>query len=334
MDAKSVVLIIADISGYTEFMLSHEKSQAHSQMIVGELLGLLVEEIKPPLELVELEGDAVFMYAPKQDLEGSWPATKKVIGEQLLRLTEVFTQKVRELQAYSICLCEACANIERLTLKTIVHSGEVIFSKIGPFSRLSGVDVITVHRLLKNSVEEDQYILMTESGYADVQFPEPLDTRESEEVYDVGSIRTYVALPPTLEGSVEDFIPAEFAMSSTGVEILRHDIRHEYTKVANTPEEGFHFHTGARLAELLGYDGRWVADLPDDCVRSFAGTGNPFSLGYLPAGSNVVDVGSGAGFDSLIAGHMVGPEGKVVGVDMTPDMLLKARRSAEEAGMT
>ena len=206
MDAKSVVLIIADISGYTEFMLSHEKSQAHSQMIVGELLGLLVEEIKPPLELVELEGDAVFMYAPKQDLEGPWPATKKVIGEQLLRLTEVFTQKVRELQAYSICLCEACANIERLTLKTIVHSGEVIFSKIGPFSRLSGVDVITVHRLLKNSVEEDQYILMTESGYADVQFPEPLDTRESEEVYDVGSIRTYVALPPTLEGSVEDFI--------------------------------------------------------------------------------------------------------------------------------
>ncbi|MBT3269125.1 DUF2652 domain-containing protein [Candidatus Poribacteria bacterium] len=333
MDAKSVVLAIADISGYTEFMLSHEKSLAHSQMIVSEVLGVLVEEIRPPLELVELEGDAVFMYAPKDDTADTWPATRKAIGEQLLRIAEVFASKVRELQAYSICLCGACANIEGLRLKTVIHSGEVVFPQIGRFHRLSGVDVITAHRLLKNSVDEDEYILMTEAAYGDVEFPQPLETFEGEEVYGVGSMRTYVCLPPSSDATVDDFAPGEFALSGMGVEILRHDIRHEYTEVANTPDKGFHFHTGAPLAAMLGYPDDVVANTPASCMESFAGTGNPFSLGEIAAGSNVVDIGSGAGFDSLIAAGIVGPAGAVVGVEMTPGMLHKARQSAAEAGI-
>jgi ubiquinone/menaquinone biosynthesis C-methylase UbiE len=104
--------------------------------------------------------------------------------------------------------------------------------------------------------------------------------------------------------------------------------------VALEPERGFHFHTGRPLARLLGYPDEWLAGIPETSIESFAGTGNPFSLGKLKPGQRVVDVGSGAGIDSLIAAKMVGPTGQVIGVDMTPAMLNKARRAAAEAELT
>lgn len=113
---------------------------------------------------------------------------------------------------------------------------------------------------------------------------------------------------------------------------LRDAIREEYAAVAAEPRRGFHFHTGRPLAALLGYDDAWLQDLPEGSIESFAGTGNPFTLGALRPGEYVVDVGSGAGIDSLIAGQMVGPEGRVVGVDMTPAMLAKARAGAVAMG--
>ncbi len=115
---------------------------------------------------------------------------------------------------------------------------------------------------------------------------------------------------------------------------LRASIREEYSAVANDPQRGFHFHTGRKLAQILGYRDEWLAALPSSAVESMAGTGNPFSLGELTPGERVVDCGSGAGTDSLIAAGMVGPAGHVVGVDMTPEMLAKARRNAIEAGLT
>jgi arsenite methyltransferase len=117
-------------------------------------------------------------------------------------------------------------------------------------------------------------------------------------------------------------------------EQLRKAIRQEYTEVALQPEQGFHFHTGRPLAHLLGYDEQWLEGIALGSIESFAGTGNPFSLGILQPGERVVDVGCGAGLDSLIAGRMVAPEGRVIGVDMTPAMLEKARRSAVEGGWT
>jgi len=112
---------------------------------------------------------------------------------------------------------------------------------------------------------------------------------------------------------------------------LRQAIQEEYELVATDPGRGFHFHTGRKLADLLGYRDDWLTMVPDTALESFAGTGNPFGIGVLKPGERVVDLGCGAGLDSLIAARMVGHAGQVIGVDMTPAMLEKARRSAQAA---
>jgi SAM-dependent methyltransferase len=116
------------------------------------------------------------------------------------------------------------------------------------------------------------------------------------------------------------------------VQALREAIREEYAAVATHPDQGFHFHTGRPLATILGYRDEWLAGIPEPTIASLAGTGNPFSVGPLGSGERVVDVGCGAGLDTLIAAAMVGVDGQVIGVDMTPAMLEKARSSAGDMG--
>ncbi len=114
---------------------------------------------------------------------------------------------------------------------------------------------------------------------------------------------------------------------------LREAVKAKYGEVAVTPDGEFHFHTGRPLAERLGYDGAVVGALPDAAVESFAGVGNPFRPRRLAAGERVVDVGSGGGFDCFIAAGQVGSEGRVVGIDMTEEMLAKSRATAARMGL-
>jgi SAM-dependent methyltransferase len=109
--------------------------------------------------------------------------------------------------------------------------------------------------------------------------------------------------------------------------LLRSEIRKTYASVSQEPEKDFVFPTGRAWAEDLGYPEE-LALVPDEVAESFAGVANPFSLGRLEPGERVLDVGSGAGTDSLVAALMVGPEGSVTGIDMTPEMLHKARSGA------
>jgi ubiquinone/menaquinone biosynthesis C-methylase UbiE len=96
------------------------------------------------------------------------------------------------------------------------------------------------------------------------------------------------------------------------------------------PHGKHHFHTGRYLAKHLGYDEDFVASLPDSAVESFAGVANPFSMQSLAKGERVVDVGSGGGFDSFVAAHQIDATGKVVGVDMTDEMLAKSRSTVKK----
>lgn len=114
---------------------------------------------------------------------------------------------------------------------------------------------------------------------------------------------------------------------------LREEVKNKYRAVASNPSGEYHFHTGRVAAKRLGYDSAVVDAMPDAAVESFAGVANPFSLRPLEQGESVVDAGSGAGFDSFIAAHQLGPRGRVVGVDMLPEMLEKSRKTAELMGL-
>ena len=114
---------------------------------------------------------------------------------------------------------------------------------------------------------------------------------------------------------------------------LRDQVKLKYRDVATNPEQEFHFHTGRALSRRLKYDEAITSRIPDHAVESFAGVANPFSLRDLQVGEKVVDLGSGAGFDCLVASVLVGDEGEVVGVDMTDEMLSKSRALADELGL-
>jgi len=116
-------------------------------------------------------------------------------------------------------------------------------------------------------------------------------------------------------------------------EALRTQVREKYREVAVTPGVGFHFQTGRALAERLDYPRELLSMLPDTAIESFAGVANPFSLRSIAAGERVVDAGSGGGFDCLVAAHLVGRSGAVIGVDMTPEMLDKADVEREKLGV-
>lgn len=116
-------------------------------------------------------------------------------------------------------------------------------------------------------------------------------------------------------------------------EALRAEIRLKYAEVATNPDGAFHFHTGRPLATVLGYPASILTSLPDSAIASFAGVANPFKAGHIPVGARVLDLGSGGGFDVFVAAELVGPTGHVVGVDMTPEMLDRARRDASRLGL-
>jgi hypothetical protein len=191
--AEKLIFLIADISGYTRFMVANKQSLIHSQMIITELIQTILLQIQIPFEVAKLEGDAVFLYARKDKDPSVWQANKKGVTEKLFLVFSAFADKVLELSASNLCSCSACTHINRLKLKMVVHSGEALIYNVGKFEELSGVDVILVHRLLKNSISSNEYILMTEPGFQDLSFSAEMQIDEcTENVQDMGPVKTFV----------------------------------------------------------------------------------------------------------------------------------------------
>ncbi len=120
------------------------------------------------------------------------------------------------------------------------------------------------------------------------------------------------------------------ALSTQDLKQIHNGIRNKYAKVAVSPEGQFTYPTGRAGLEQLRYDAAIVADLPEAVAASFCGVGNPFSLGKIPPGSRVLDIGCGAGVDAFVASKMAGPSGSVLGLDITPEMIRKAEANKKE----
>lgn len=125
-----------------------------------------------------------------------------------------------------------------------------------------------------------------------------------------------------------DVIDAQASLEA----VLKDEILTMYQEVADNPDAEFHFFHGRDAAELFEYEAEWLARAPGSAVSSFAGVGNPHLRADIQPGETVLDLGSGAGLDGIIAGWKVGPQGTVIGVDLNPSMCLKARANASDSG--
>jgi len=157
------ILLVADISGYTGFVREHARSASHARQIVSRLLRSIISAASPPLMVNEIEGDAVFFYALGE--EHDLPELAGKIREQIPRLFRSFTHEMDLLSRKPRCSCRACANIGQLRLKQVVHAGEVAAETIDRFEKLFGLEVIVVHRMLKNSVPAQESLMLSERAF-------------------------------------------------------------------------------------------------------------------------------------------------------------------------
>lgn len=157
-----VYLVIADISGYTRFLQEHARDIAHAERVVAELLESVIDVVQVPLVVHELSGDAVSFYALADD-DPSMPAH---ILTQVRAFFQAFNNKMQEIVSCPVVIgCPSCVKTRELRLKVVVHYGEVVLTEVGGFRKVAGPAMILAHRLLKNSIEEDEYLLVTADFY-------------------------------------------------------------------------------------------------------------------------------------------------------------------------
>lgn len=190
---QSLVIILADIGGYTRFMVENQMAAVHGQQCITFLIETLLREVDIPLKLQEIEGDAVFMYAAREGDEAAWRQTLAEVRAKLPRFFAAFMEGMATAAAATPCQCAICRDSRVLKLKLVVHSGRAVFHSIGGRALVSGADVILAHRLLKNSVPGEEYLLMTEPAFRDLGREMGGEFVAGEERYEeFGAVKTYV----------------------------------------------------------------------------------------------------------------------------------------------
>lgn len=215
MAIQPTFLLIADIGGYTRFMKFHRASLAHAQEVVARLLEAVIDASQPHLELAKLEGDAAFFYF-------AWPAgtepTLEFVAERAAAIYRAFHAKAADLKVNTMCACDGCQQAGNLKIKLVGHLGEAAMQKVAHLTELAGVDVILVHRLLKNDVPIPEYLLMTEPVHRRVDPALRERSRAlAQELADLGPTATYYADLESYAGEVPP--PTKLPL---GARILRH----------------------------------------------------------------------------------------------------------------
>ncbi len=207
MSIKKGFIVIVDISGYTNFVKSHSTynknnffkkiidkiNDGHGEHIISDLLETVINELDGTLTINKLEGDAALFYALPSNLK---KFSIKLINK-LLASIDLFNKRINELLFIQSCPCTPCNNMVNLKLKCFVHYGEFLIKKIRNFEEIAGEDVIIIHRLMKNTISSNEYILFTEqaSKVSTLELLANLEKRK-ENIEDFGNINMQVFYPP------------------------------------------------------------------------------------------------------------------------------------------
>src|ERR1700753_780255 len=196
MGSERALLVIADIGGYTEYMRTHRMSLAHAEVNTARLLEGVIDAAGD-FGLVEIEGDAAFLSLRAETLDPD--ATAAAIGRAVAAMHQAFHLE-RQYVASNLCPCDACEQANNLKLKFVAHVGEVATQQIRDHRKLIGIDVILVHRLLKNSVTSPEYILFSEELYRSGGGGFDPVTQVEHDLEGIGRVQTYVADIPGVAG--------------------------------------------------------------------------------------------------------------------------------------
>jgi uncharacterized protein DUF2652 len=195
-ETVDALLVIADIGGYTRFMKMHRTSLAHAQENTSRLLEAIIDAA-PDLELSGLEGDAAFLYATRPTAD---EITRSLAG-LASAMHRAFHDEQRRLEVLRVFWCDGCKQTGQLTVKVVAHYGETVVSTTRGRSTLAGLDVILVHRMLKNSVPISEYVLMTDAVLERAGPPiADLTSPIEEELEGLGSQRLHYADMAQLAG--------------------------------------------------------------------------------------------------------------------------------------
>jgi len=187
MPSQRALLMIADIGGYTDYMRAHRMSLAHAEVNTARLLEAVIDAADG-FELIEIEGDAAFL-----SRQANGDATVRAMTDAVVAMHRAFHHERRYVAA-NLCPCDGCTQTENLKLKFVAHVGEVATQTIRDRTKLVGLDVILVHRLLKNSVPAPEYVLCSEELYraGGASLSERMQ-EAAQELEGIGAVRTYFA---------------------------------------------------------------------------------------------------------------------------------------------
>jgi hypothetical protein len=198
MASERALLLIADIGGYTDYMLTHRMSLAHAEINTARLLEAIIDAAGD-FDLIEIEGDAAFLSRQADTLDGG--ATVAAVNQAVVGMHRAFHRE-RQYVATNLCPCDACVQADNLKLKFVAHIGEVSAQTIRDRRKLVGIDVILVHRLLKNPVQASEYVLFSEELYrtGEAALSDPVH-EVSHDLEGIGPVRTYFVDIADVDGS-------------------------------------------------------------------------------------------------------------------------------------